>query len=356
MGYPIATICIVCQKRGPHTAGGSFIYFRLFYLSIASTRVKHQLPCKIEMATTQQTYYCTNCGDYGHSTKQCLKPITSYGIILFRIKGDWNQASQLLESETSINGLEGALQSKIEYLLIQRKDSLGYIDILRAKYNVNDTEYISQQIYGMTQAEQDKLVNEPFNNIWEQMWGPSTQGSNSYKHEKEQSRIKLESIRTGTPSLAEIVREVNHAWATPEWGFPKGRRDAHETGYYCALRELWEETGISERDVIPIKNLEPISEIFFGSNHIQYCHKYYIMYMPTYTDAVYDPLNTTMSREIGDIRWCSLDEASNLIRSDNIEKREILFRVARLLRNYCPFQNGSLTNIQLYGRSRGNFV
>jgi 8-oxo-dGTP pyrophosphatase MutT (NUDIX family) len=282
---------------------------------------------------------CTNCGEHGHTTKQCLQPITSYGVILFRIKGGWNQVERLLDSETTLNGLESA-QSNIEYLLIQRKDSLGFIDIIRAKYNVNDIPYISQQIRGMTRNEQEKLLNESFDTIWEQMWGPCIQGSNLYRHEKEQSRQKLELLRNGSPSLSEIVKTVNHSWETPEWGFPKGRRDPHETGYFCALRELWEETGISEREIIPIKNLESISEVFFGSNHIQYCHKYYVMYMPCEKTIALDKSNKIMNREIGDIRWCSLEEGSALIRADNIEKREILLRVARLLRNYCPLQNG----------------
>jgi len=282
---------------------------------------------------------CTNCGEHGHTTKQCLQPITSYGVILFRIKGGWNQVERLLDSETTLNGLESA-QSNIEYLLIQRKDSLGFIDIIRAKYNVNDIPYISQQIRGMTRNEQEKLLNESFDTIWEQMWGPCVQGSNLYRHEKEQSRQKLDLLRNGSPSLSEIVKTVNHSWETPEWGFPKGRRDPHETGYFCALRELWEETGISEREIIPIKNLESISEVFFGSNHIQYCHKYYVMYMPCEKTIALDKSNKIMNREIGDIRWCSLEEGSALIRPDNIEKREILLRVARLLRNYCPLQNG----------------
>jgi 8-oxo-dGTP pyrophosphatase MutT (NUDIX family) len=302
------------------------------------------------------THFCTNCGEHGHSTKQCLQPITSYGIILFRVKGGWNQAEQLITSDTSLNGLECVPQANLEYLLIQRKDSLGFIDILRAKYNVTDIAYISQQLRGMTRSEQEKLLFEPFDSLWEQMWGPSPQGTNSYKNEKEQSRQKLEALRAGTPSLEEIIKTVNHTWDTPEWGFPKGRRDPHETEYFCALRELWEETGISERDVIPIKNLEPISETFFGSNHIQYSHKYYIMYMPQEREVVFDSTNKIMSREIGDIRWCSLEEGSKLIRADNIEKREMLFRVARLLRNYCPFQNGAVSNIQLYGRQRGKFA
>ena len=27
--------------------------------------------------------FCVNCGKYGHITKECFEPITSYGIILF---------------------------------------------------------------------------------------------------------------------------------------------------------------------------------------------------------------------------------------------------------------------------------
>jgi 8-oxo-dGTP pyrophosphatase MutT (NUDIX family) len=193
-------------------------------------------------------------------------------------------------------------------------------------------------VRGMTREEQQRLITLPFDQLWEDLWGPPTEGSNPYKHEKEQSRTKLDALKQASPSLAEIIATVNHAWETPEWGFPKGRRDAHETEYACALRELWEETAISEKEIIPIKNLEPIKETFFGSNHIQYCHKYYIMYMQDEKDALYDPTNEHMRREIGNLKWCTLEEGLEKIRPDNVEKREILLRVSNLLRNYCPLR------------------
>jgi hypothetical protein len=48
-----------------------------------------------------------------------------------------------------------------------------------------------------------------------------------------------------------------------------------------------------------------------------------------------------MSREVGDIRWVSLEDALSLIRPENVEKREILLRASSILRNYCALQMGS---------------
>ena len=61
--------------------------------------------------TMNKNNICNNCGKQGHLFHQCKLPITSYGIILFR---------------TSDKG--------IQYLMIRRKDSFGYIDFLRGKY------------------------------------------------------------------------------------------------------------------------------------------------------------------------------------------------------------------------------
>jgi len=264
--------------------------------------------------------YCTNCGESGHTSKHCLQPITSFGTILFRVKGGYT-------------GPDPGL--RIEFLLMQRRDSLGFIDIVRGKYRVGDTDYITTQLRGITAIEQQKLLTEPFDTLWEGLWGPPAEGSASYKHEKEQSRVKLDAIRS-SGALAEMLSTIGPAYPTPEWGFPKGRREAHETEFACALRETWEETGLREQDLVPIRNLEPIREVFFGSNNIQYCHKYFVLHVPEERPITLDPANEHMRREVGDIRWCSAEEALALIRPENTEKRAVLNRVCRLLRSYCP--------------------
>ena len=44
-----------------------------------------------------------------------------------------------------------------------------------------------------------------------------------------------------------LVKESQTNWLTPEWGFPKGRRNYQETDITCAYREFNEETGFYER-------------------------------------------------------------------------------------------------------------
>ena len=289
---------------------------------------------------------CTNCGEYGHSFRQCLSPVTSYGMILFRVRGEWDQARAILQNSSNINGLEN-IQSNIEYLLIQRRDSLGFVEIMRGKYKLQEVDYIRRQIIGTTQVERYKLANMPFEELWCELWGISLdQQGQSYKSEKEMSRAKLEALRSGyvceetgeTITLKNLLESMPCKWETPEWGFPKGRRDYRESDFQCALREVKEETGLTERDICAIRNLQPIQESFFGSNHISYCHKYFLAFVHLQNTIVMDKTNEHMSREIGNIGWFSLEEALRTIRADNVEKREILLKASSLLRSFCPLR------------------
>ena len=276
---------------------------------------------------------CSNCLQHGHQSKQCPQPITSYGVILFRVKADWNQAAELLQG--SATGLEAT--DKIEYLLIQRRDSIGFVEIMRGKYRTTDTEYVKKHINGMTQVERDNLLNRPFDELWESLWGPPQEGSHAYRNEKEQARQKLDVLK---PMLAEIIRDCDPPWPTPEWGFPKGRRNIGESEYTCAMREMWEETNILEKHIVPIRNIEPMNELFCGTNHVNYCHRYYLAYAEAGVGEdsldVASENNTHIKREVGSVKWLSLDEAIRHIRPENEEKRQVLFRVHKLLQKFCP--------------------
>lgn len=286
---------------------------------------------------SRQILFCINCSEPGHISKQCSKPIVSYGCIAFRVS-DWNQIDDILRGSETI-------RSPIQYLMIQRRDSIGFVDFMRGKYKIGDNDYIVTQIEGMTRDERDRLVNKPFDALWDDLWGLPQEGFHAYKAERENARQKLEALRAGTPSLAQIVDSIPVVYSTPEWGFPKGRRDMHESEYTCAIREFYEETNLSERDILPIRNMAPLCETFMGSNSIQYSHKYFMAYVRPDSAAqvamVPESVNPHMTREIGDIRWCSFEEATALIRPAHVEKQMVLKQADTILRSMFPVIIGS---------------
>lgn len=291
---------------------------------------------------------CTNCGIIGHHYKQCIEPITSYGVIAFRINDEsWMQPKRFLNDE-----LTGLPEKKIEFLLIQRRDSIGFVELIRAKYKLNDIEYIRDQILNITQKERDALKTKTFDELWTGLWGSLHSAENrQYKQEYEQAKSKHEQLRSGIEvngkkyTLTSLIDSTPLVWDSPEWGFPKGRRNIHETDFKCAMREFTEETGISTNDVRIFENIEPIKESFFGSNNIHYRHIYFLAWIPRRVKIALKPDNHTMMREVGNIKWFSIEDALHNIRSTNVEKREVLLRASMLLRNLSPIFIGPVVSI-----------
>ena len=260
----------------------------------------------------------------------------SYGIIAFRNRSQgWNQAMTLASDE---NSFSGQTLNSVDFLLVQRKDSIGYIELVRGKYKLSDLVYIREQVAGTTQKERDKLLTLSFSQLWSDVWGEENP---RYRTDMEQSSQKFKTLCEGIDesgkrvTLKGLIEEIPCVWETPEWGFPKGRRNPGETDLECAVREFSEETGLSKSSFRVFENMEPIRETFFGNNHIQYSHVYYLAWIPTAVEVRMNQQNVVLCQEIGQIGWFSLDEAFAKIRPTNLEKREVLLRASTLLRNLC---------------------
>ena len=280
---------------------------------------------------------CTNCGEYGHHFRSCSKPIYSYGIIAFKHNDPrWNQTNELMKDGSSASGFS---INDLKVLMIQRRDSIGYIELLRAKYKANDIDYIREQISGTTQAERESLMNKSFDELWSELWGKSTFETKQYKQEYEQAKSKFEQLKDGLEIdgtkyvLSDIIKEIPVQWSTPEWGFPKGRRNILEKDLECAKREFMEETGLLENQFSIFNNIQPIHESFYGNNTIHYCHVYFLAWIHSGVKVAYNKDNDIMTKEIGDIGWFSFDDAITHIRSTNADKREILKRAIDILEN-----------------------
>jgi 8-oxo-dGTP pyrophosphatase MutT (NUDIX family) len=221
--------------------------------------------------------------------------------------------------------------------MIQRKDTLGYVEFMRGKYQPANTEYVTGLFDQMTVNELERLGAKDFETLWNSLW--NNQVSRQYKQEYDSSFAKYSMLKTGGEdaggkSLDQYIAEAKRKWITPEWGFPKGRRGNRESEISCAVREFCEETGLSETQCILVKNLLPLEENFVGSNSVQYRHRYYLAYCQHSTEVHVDSKNSVMNREISDIGWFSYEKAYELIRPYNVEKRAILTAAYKILTTY----------------------
>lgn len=263
---------------------------------------------------------CNNCGKSGHLFHQCKIPITSIGMISFR----YNETGE------------------IEYLMIRRKETLGYVDFMRGKYQLQNKSYIKNMIGQMTTEEKNNILTEDFTKLWIDLWG-SSHLNNKYKTEEMLSREQFDTLRMGVLNngdfytLKSIIDEsnVDAIWEEPEWGFPKGRRNNQEKDFDCAVREFCEETGYSNASLKHIQNVLPFEETFTGSNYISYKHKYFLAYMEVKNTV---DMNNYQRSEVSKMVWATLDQCEDMIRPYNLEKIRLITNVDKCLKKYKIFQ------------------
>ena len=256
--------------------------------------------------------FCNNCGKQGHLYNQCKNPIISSGVIAFRKK-----------------------KEKLEYLMICRKDSLGYVDFLRGKYPLYNKDYILTLINEMTNKEKQHLLITEFSELWQGLWGDFV--GLQYRGEERSAKDKFIQMKRGIKicdkegyNLESLIVESDTSWDTPEWGFPKGRRNYQENDLTCGLREFQEETGYDKQSVNIIKNLIPFEETFVGSNLKSYKSIYFLGCIESTTDV----LESYQKSEVSEMKWFSLDECNQHIRDYNIEKIDMICKINSLLEKY----------------------
>lgn len=224
--------------------------------------------------------------------------------------------------------------------MIQRRDTLAYIEFIRGKYTpavvaeadgggYAAAEDLRKLLEAMTQAEQDRICTHTFEHLWRKMWGDA---SRSHRTNYDLSQAKFAQVQ---PHLPALVARYRSRWTEAEWGFPKGRRNIGETDLQCAYREFQEETGLSREKVGLVLNMEPLTEVFFGTDAKHYAHKYYLGMCDEGTEVCHDMRNPHMRREIGGIQWMKLDIALEKIRPASVEKRQVLLKVAGILKNFA---------------------
>ena len=246
---------------------------------------------------------CNNCDKQGHQFHQCSLPITRCGIILFRIHED-----------------------KLQFLMIRRKDSFGYIDIIRGKYSMSNMIQLQTIVDEMSIAEKDRLTGTSFSSLWKQMWGDTSHYNNEDISASKKFDIIKKGINEDGVTLYELIRRSTTSWSETEWEFPKGRRERKEKEIQCALREFEEETGIEKNRIKIIENLLPFEETYIGTNHKSYKHKYLLAFTKDKTS-----LNNFQKSEVSKIEWKTYEDCMLSIRPYHLEKKKIITNIYNVL-------------------------
>jgi 8-oxo-dGTP pyrophosphatase MutT (NUDIX family) len=227
----------------------------------------------------------------------------------------------------------------LEFILVRRKESLRFVEFVRGKYDTRDPTYIKQMLSKMTCEEREFLRTTTFEQMWQRVWGSAS--ARNYRADFEYSKARFDILKTpdaetGVEPLQQYLDETSSEWTTPEWGFPKGRRNPKETDLACAIREFEEETGLGRDQLKVVENMEPICETYYGDNHVHYCQKYYLAQVDSDVELEMLKDHPHMPREIGDIDWFNLEDALKTIRAESVEKREVLLRANAILRSFTP--------------------
>ena len=130
--------------------------------------------------------YCNNCGKLGHVYRDCKYPVMSCGNIIFTRD----------------------LTPKI--LMIQRKDSLCYIDFIRGKYDIYNIHYIQILFDKCSVNEKQNILEESYETLWKKLWLTDTLEDVQYNdymkgHDKFMKLKNLASTFQRTRSHTHIV-------------------------------------------------------------------------------------------------------------------------------------------------------
>ena len=254
--------------------------------------------------------YCNNCGRKGHISRNCSEPITSYGVLL------------LTDIETV---------PKI--VMIQRKDSLCYIEIIRGKYNIYDTKKLKLLLDRISQDELENIKKLEFDTLWKSLWLIDDINETKYMKEYNSSKSLYQMLKCDI-EINEYLKNKTSDYKMSEWEFPKGKKNKNEKNYECAMRELEEETNIKSTDYELIENIMPIIENFTGENDIRYRNIYYIGICKNTDNIRIDKNNIHQKNEIRDVKIVTKEMAKSLLRKYNTSKYETLDYIFDFIEKY----------------------
>ena len=215
--------------------------------------------------------------------------VTSFGILCYRLRYDLRHNCV-----------------SPEYLMVQRKDSICYVEFVRGKYTLTEQSYVMHLFKHMTSEERDYISGGDFDRIWDALWLNNRRNHSEYHSSKE----KYYALKHGISkkdyvfNIDYILNNTQCCLREREWEFPKGRKNCVESTLECALREFEEESGVSRSKVLVADKFKPVVFDKQGCNGVTYRSFYYVAKCVDKVDsASLMHLNDVQSKEIRCVRW-----------------------------------------------------
>ena len=160
--------------------------------------------------------FCNNCGNYGHLYRECRHPVLSYGIILFHKDKD----------------------NIFRIVLVERKDSISYIEFIRGKYkSVYNQDYLNLLFSRISNNEKELLIKNDFISLWNQLWIHTESINTRIKKEYLKSSQNFNKLKNGITNesnyynIETLVENIKTNYENNEWEIPKGRRKKYENNF-----------------------------------------------------------------------------------------------------------------------------
>lgn len=230
-------------------------------------------------------------------------PITSYGCIL-----------------------RCCIDEQPQYLLIKRKESLSYIDLIHGNYRESQLYFMLQEL---SQVERERLLQYDFSDLWTDLHLKPAEGD-SYEYGRETFLRILPYLPDLFDEVAPADQQDRHLWL-----FPKGRVNWKEIGpelipespIECALREFKEETNGLDLVELQAQLLlpGPVVERFLGSNSKNYQTDYFVYQLngPPPQVQQFERTQTAIRLvsmgEADQIEWVPLEQLEHHLRPERFE-------------------------------------
>jgi len=214
-------------------------------------------------------------------------------------------------------------------LMVCRKDSIGFCEFIKGKYDSKSKKEIYKLFSYMTKDELDFLKYCSFYEAYDKLWNTRIDDKKKSFNYIIRQKYKFDNSReTWFPMCSQLLKNKKY-YLDAEWGFPKGKKENNETPIEAAFRELYEETGIHESLIQIPDELHEIIEVREDKN-IKYISHYYTVYLKNPYNEDFKPQKS----EISKIRFESIDNAYKLIRPYFKERIKILKNLPQNIKEF----------------------